>query len=147
MRAEIGDRRVRDRVDRRHDLEVVSRRGVHAHERHAAVREPVEGPLAAVVLNPVAVAQLHGQAVRAEDLDEPVELLELVLPRREGGRELEEVGAEAAGIAERRRLLHEPLGERALQVRGAVQLAQVGRQGLDRRGNGATARDGPSRRR
>jgi hypothetical protein len=110
VRAEIGDRRVRDGVDRRHDLEVVSRWGVHPHERHAAVGEPVEGALAAIVVDPVAVAQLHGEAVWAEDLHEPVQLLELMLPGRERGRELEQVGPEAAGVPERSGFLDQPLG-------------------------------------
>ncbi len=44
------------------------------------------------------VAQLDRDAVRGERLDEPVELAELVLVGPEGGRELDQEGAELAGL-------------------------------------------------
>src|SRR4051794_7191841 len=66
VHAQVGELRVRHRVDRRHDRHVVAGRGVDRDPGDAAVLVPAERLLDPLVADPAAVAQLDGQRVRLQ---------------------------------------------------------------------------------
>jgi hypothetical protein len=90
--------------------------GVDADEGRTPVGEPLERVLASLVAYPASIAQLERDAVRGERLDQAIELVQLMLPRRERGGQLHEVATELAGLGQRTRLLDQPLGQSALQI-------------------------------
>ena len=98
--------------------------------------------VAALVAHPAAVAQLDGHAVRLERADQAVELVELVPPGLNAGRQLHQVRAQLAGLGERRRLLHEPLRQRRLQLGRQRHAAAPGRLAPRRAGPAAASRSG-----
>src|SRR3954469_296250 len=140
VHAHVGEVVARHGVDRGHDRELVAGRRVDRHEGGAVLGEPRERRVRSLAAYPVAVAKLDGHRPRGEALDERCELVELVLARRERGRQLEQQGAELAGLLGRRDRLDRRVDHRRLDLGGQLHaparsrlgaVAQVGRQRLE----------------
>ena len=141
MDAHVGEVVPGDGVDRRHDRRLVAGGRVHADECHAVLGEPGERFAHALVVDPVAVAQLDRELARGDRLDErarapasPLRLgakagvswsssppsLPAFLERLDGVQDLaREGGLEVGGQ------LHPPAGG------GPYAVAQVGRQRVE----------------
>jgi hypothetical protein len=127
--AEVGQVVARRGVDRRHDRHVLGALGrVGADPDGAVLAHPAERALAALLVEPAAVAQLDRDRVRAQALEQRGERVQPLVAGPEGGRELEQERGQLAGLGERLDRLEDRVAERVAQA--LVQLHPAAAGGL-----------------